>query len=216
MTSSPDAVLAWPLPRLAHPDPFRDAASASPDGTLELPDLAVGTGRSTPESATATATESAVARGYAEGVGEGEARAAEQLRPALETLLQVPRSLQSSAAEFARDRERNLYGLALAVAQKIIQREIAADPEVVRVLVARALEMLPLDTAVEVRLHPADLELLQAEIERLAPSGRLLAIRWVGDAALERGGFLIESPARIVDGRTDVALRALYERLAYD
>ena len=42
------------------------------------------------------------------------------------------------------------------------------------------------------------------------------AQHWVVDPSLEAGSFRLVSPERIIDGRVDVALRALYERLASD
>jgi flagellar biosynthesis/type III secretory pathway protein FliH len=65
----------------------------------------------------------------------------------------------------------------------------------------------------DVRLHPADLEALGSSLDHLTPQGRGLTLQWVPDPALERGSFVVESALRVVDGRTDVALRTLYERL---
>jgi flagellar biosynthesis/type III secretory pathway protein FliH len=81
-------------------------------------------------------------------------------------------------------------------------------------LVAHALDLLPADTSLEVRLHPDDLAALGDPLERVAPAGLSVSLRGVPDPALERGDFVIESPQRVIDGRTDTALRSLYERLA--
>jgi hypothetical protein len=45
------------------------------------------------------------------------------------------------------------------------------------------------------------------------PPGRGLTIQWNADPTLGRGDFVVESPQRVVDGRLDVALQALYERM---
>jgi len=45
------------------------------------------------------------------------------------------------------------------------------------------------------------------------PGGR--TVRWEADPALERGDIVVEGPQRLVDGRADVALRGIYERLAH-
>jgi len=212
MTSSPDAsAMVWTLPQFIPGWEAVPAPAPADEGPLALPDLAGGEGAA-PE---APAGEPA-AGADPDGLRDGEARARAALAPAIQALEGVHGALAAAAAEFARTREHDLWTLALAVARKLVQRELVADPAMVRDLVARALELLPLDTALEVRLHPADLELLGPERDRLTPSGRLLAIQWVADPALERGGFVIESPQRLVDGRADVALRALYERLTHE
>ena len=65
-------------------------------------------------------------------------------------------------------------------------------------------------------MHPADLEALVPAIEQLALEGRVPAVQWVGDPALSRGSFMVDSPTRVVDGRLDTALRQLYERIDHD
>ena len=39
-----------------------------------------------------------------------------------------------------------------------------------------------------------------------------VTLHWIVDAEIERAGFVVQSPQRLVDGRLDVALRTLYER----
>lgn len=160
-----------------------------------------------------TDAELAYRRGLEEGRALGSAAVRRELAPALHALARVGEVLDAERANFARARERNLEALALAVAGKLVQREVEADPALVRGLVDRALAMLPLDATLEVRLHPADLALVEAARaeQEGAPSER--AIAFIPDAALERGAFLLESPQRLVDGRFDVALRTLYDRL---
>ena len=131
----------------------------------------------------------------------------------MQALTQVAEAFEASRAGFERDRERDLTGLALAVARRIVLREVTADPAIVRSLVTRALELLPLDRSFEVRLNPEDLGVLGTDLEGAVPPGIAPMIQWAGDPALERGSFVIESPLRVVDGRSDVALRALYDRL---
>jgi len=73
--------------------------------------------------------------------------------------------------------------------------------------------LLPAGTPIEVRANPVDLTALGNHLDLREPDGRPLAIHWVADPAIERGSFTLASPERLVDGRTDVALRALYDRL---
>lgn len=142
----------------------------------------------------------------------GEARVAR----AVDLLGRAAAQLEAIAHEFEHDRERNVQSLAIAIARSIVQRELQADPALVGTLVRRALDLLPLDTTLEIRLHPDDLAALGGEAPRLLPEGRALAVQWVPDETLEPGSFVIESPQRLVDGRTDVALRQLYERLEHE
>lgn len=229
MTSSPDRFVAWAppdlltgatrgleSPRAINPSHAGPAAPADPGAPLAPsawapPDLA-GLGMAAVAAAT-TPEDEAFALGLADGLRQGEARASERLRPVLDTLHRLTAQIEASRARFEHDRASNLSGLALAVAHHVMQREMAADPSILSGLVSKALELMPANTPVEVRLHPADLAALAPELDAIAATGRPVALSWSSDATLPRGGFVLEGPQRIVDGRADSALRTLFERL---
>jgi flagellar assembly protein FliH len=220
MTSSPEPT-RWALPELAAPgsrsrDGLPAGAPTGIDGWQlpELPDARAD--QAAGPRPVPTEWDQAYDRGLAAGLTQGAARAEQRIRPAMEALAQATLALGEAQEEFARERVRDLECLALAVARKLIQRELKTDPALVRDLVARAIELLPLDHALELHLNPADLAALTPHAEALMPRGRALTLQWVPDPTLEPGSFLVESPLRIVDGRTDVALRTLYERLDHD
>lgn len=218
MRSSPEGLPVLPLPEL--PDAAGPWLPAAPwpgtgaAGELRLPELDAGprAGHAAP-TARRTEADEAYDRGFAEGLREGTARSEQRVRTALETLGRVGEYLHTAQSSFVRDRARDLHGLALAVARKLVQREVTADPALLRELVDRALELVPLEPRLEVRLHPDDLSVLLSGPAAADAESRSPAIQWLADPAIERGGFVVESPLRIVDGRTDFALRSLYERL---
>jgi len=153
-------------------------------------------------------------RGFDEGRLAGADEARVETAPAVAALGAAVARLHAAEGEFAREREKNLVALALAVAHKLVQQEIETRPEVLQALVARALELLPTGVPAEVRLHPADLEALASGVEALAVEGRAPEVTWVGDPGIARGSFFVDGPTRVVDGRIDIALRRIYERLA--
>jgi flagellar assembly protein FliH len=155
-------------------------------------------------------------RGFSEGREQGTAEGYEKMLPALETLRGLTEALEQTHADFRHDLERGLHALAIAVARQLIQREVTTDPSIVSDLIERALDLVPHDLMLEVRLNPTDLDVLQNRLDRLEVGGRPLNVQWIEDSSLERGSFLLETPLRVVDGRTDDALRALYERLGHD
>jgi flagellar assembly protein FliH len=209
MPEIPASSGSWAIPSA----PFGERA----DGVLDLPELDAGS-MADPDGSRSRRTEADEAhdRGFAEGLREGTTRAEQRVHVALETLGRVGEYLHTAQSAFVRDRARDLHGLALAVARKLVQREVTADPALLRELVDRALELVPLEPHLEVRLHPDDLAVLLGGPSAPEADGKGTAIKWLGDPAIERGGFLVESPLRIVDGRTDFALRSLYERLEYE
>lgn len=150
--------------------------------------------------------------GYAEGLRDGVHQSHDHMRPAVLALNGVVRALDARRAEILGDRQRDLQALALAVARRIVQREVEAEPALLSGWIARAIELLPHDLQVDVRLNPADLEALGALREQVVPAEAGVALHWIVDPEIERAGFVVQSPQRLVDGRIDVALRTLYER----
>lgn len=168
------------------------------------------------QSAQDLGEQEAYRRGREDATREERARADERCRTALQAVARAAAHLESIASEFSRDRERDLQAVALAVARSLVRRELSASPEILGELVTRAIELLPLDQTLEVRVHPDDMRTLGDNLDALVPPGRSVKLQWIADAAVDRGGFLVESPARIIDGRTDVALRVLYERFDHE
>lgn len=225
--SSLDQVLPWSPPDL---DPGCAGTPAARATSLPgLPRIAVASSPTTGWSPPALEArrpqpvrtlqndrERIFAEGFAEGRESGRSEGQGDVEPALRALDGVLVHLQAAESEFARERERNLVALAMVVARKLAMQEIEARPEVLQSLVGKALELIPAAVPSEVRMNPADLEALAPGIEKLALEGRAPAVQWVGDPSLSQGSFMVDSPARVVDGRIDSALRLLYERLERD
>jgi len=217
MTSSNDAALWQPWSPAAAVDAEPAAVARPPapdDGASWLPALPADGGIE--DAKRRQVEDEAYRRGQADALRAERERIDARCATALHAVGRVTEHLESIAEQFARDRESDLQAVAIAIARHLVQRELTMDPLRVGELLRQALELLPRDHAFEVRLHPDDLETLGESLARLEPEGRQVKLFWLSDLAIERGGFLIESPQRVVDGRTDVALRALYERLDHE
>ena len=188
------------------PEPLRFASWPVPEFRLvAAPSAPAPVGPSTEELA--------YARGMADGHREAAAESERRLGGVCEALAGAAATLEADRAAHTRRAEDSVYTLATAMAHQLVQREIATDPSIVRDLVRRALDVLPIDGALEVRLHPEDLAALGPDRDLFAPGGRRLDLHWVAEPSLQRGGFVIESPHRVIDGRLDQVLEAMYVRL---
>lgn len=188
----------WPLPELPGAAPRAAAPEGPPPPTQE--ELALA---------------DAYAAGRADGEAEATARAAREVGAALEALAGAAQALEAVRAAFVSEVEEQVAALAVAVGAQLLQREVAADPTVVRDLVRQAVALLPVEGMLEIRLHPDDLAALAGQLELQAAGGRALEAHWVPDATLERGSYRIETAQRVVDGRVEPVLQALYERLRH-
>lgn len=207
-----------------------DFASWSPDAEPQsptpqspeaytLPPIGPPGDASPGESAGRVGQDDALQATYAQGLVEGRRQGADEERQRLATPLAalegLAQSFDAARGELLHDQERNLYGLAVALARHLTHRAIAVDPSIVRELVQEALKLLPRATTTEVRMNPDDLALIKNRLPASQPADSM-QIHWVADETLDRGSFLMEAPNRIIDGRTDVALRRLYEQLSYE
>jgi type III secretion protein L len=143
------------------------------------------------------------------------ARAAEAGRA--EGLARAAAALASVAA--ARDRrlagaEREIAALAIDVARKVLGRELALDPGAVADLAAQAIAAARDRREVVLRVNPADAEVIRAAEGRLAAVlTRAPGLQVREDAAVERGGAIVETEAGRVDARVETQLAALARAL---
>lgn len=152
--------------------------------------------------------------GYQGGHEAGLAQARAELAPVEDALARLVDQLQQEMALIRPRAEANLYALGVAIARWLLQREITENRTAVEPLIRRAVQLLPAGSPVEIHAGPSDVEALGNHMRLAEADGRPLQVHWVVDPELEPGSFRLISPERIVDGRVDVALRALYERLA--
>jgi type III secretion protein L len=106
--------------------------------------------------------------------------------------------------------EREIAAVGLEVARKLVGSELAARPEAVVEVARRALEPVRTRREVLVRVNPADAPRLRAEQPRLGAlleRARGLSLR--EDAAVSRGGVVVETEAGRVDARVEAQLALL-------
>jgi len=203
-------------PELPVPLPWATRESPGPAADWGPPELASAWVGDPTASPMVDPVSAAYARGVEAGFVEGRARAEQELGPLRDGLATLAQQLEGEVLTVRRIAGQNLTALALVVARWLFQREVALDPTVVEALVRRAVALLPAGVPIEIQVSPGDLESLGSQFELSEPDGRSIAVHWVPDPALDRGSFRLSSPERLVDGRADLALRSLYERLAIE
>jgi len=175
------------------------------------------------EQAKRAGFEGGKAEGLALGREEGRKAGVEQglaeARAATETLGKalgaVVGEVSSRRESLVRQAERDLLGLAVAVAGRIVRRELQADTGAVARAVAEAASLAAERSRVVIRVNPADLEALGAAHQDLP---RLFAeiqeVRVVGDETVERGGCRLITESGEVDMRVATQLERIGRLLA--
>lgn len=141
--------------------------------------------------------------GRAEGERAGAASATSALQPLLDRMAATIAELGSYRARFRRESEPELLRLALAVAQKILKRELTVDPHSLLGILKAALETINKAEVLCVSAAPEDAPLLSG---RLAGMGLPDAVEVKPDRMLERGSLLIETRRGQIDAGVQTQL----------
>lgn len=150
-------------------------------------------------------------KGFAEGQVRGEAAGLEQARGAIagaaEQASQIMALARRQADEAFAGAERQVVELALAVASKVLAREVAENPTVILPIVKAALEKVQDQEQITIRVNPECYELvLAARSELQAGLARAASVAVLADAALKGGDCIVETPYGTVDARIDTQL----------
>ena len=153
-------------------------------------------------------TKEAMARGYADGRAEGLRAASEQCKEYLDRIADLARHAKVDRDALVQCAEHELAALALAIAEKVIRREVSCDPALVLSIAQAALEKAVPGGPVRILVHPDDAELLRSSWPEMRGAA-LFSQDWevVGDEKIERGGCVIETRGGSVDARITTQLR---------
>ncbi len=161
------------------------------------------------------AQQDGVRQGHAEGRKEAEAEFNKQLE---QRISKIEERLAATLDRIDRQRkkvvvsaEAQVTNLAMAVARKIIAREIEENKEIVLGVVRRALAQLSDREHLTIRVSPQDIQTANGKKELWSTvADRLEDVTVRADPGIEPGGCIIESASGVADARIDVQFEELY------
>jgi flagellar assembly protein FliH len=174
------------------PKPLRDVRSAGAS--------AAGTAATGPSA-------DALQASYERGRHDGEKALGEQLvrqRTETQELLNgAVASIRNAVPKVIHESESLMISLALEVAQKLVA-EMPISVQMVEAAVRDALAQVEGTAKFTIRLHPADLELLQKASSPILTNGEgTEEIRFLGSPEVTRGGCLVQTQFGTVDARRE-------------
>jgi flagellar assembly protein FliH len=156
-----------------------------------------------------------VREAHAAGVREGEAagrqRAAAELQAVIDRLGQSIGEIGGLRARLRAEAEADLVRLALAIARRVIRREIGIDPEALHGLVLGALEKLSGQEISRARVHPSHAALV-TECLRQNSAGDKVQV--IADASREPGTVIFETQRGNLDASVESQLQEIERGLA--
>lgn len=144
---------------------------------------------------------------------EGERALGEQLLQQRNEVRQifegVIASLQKSVQQVTHDSEQHLVTLALEIARKLVG-DLPVSTEMVETAVREAIAQVEEATELHVRLHPADLEMLQrADSNLLRTPADGTTVRFHSSTDVTRGGCLVQTRFGVLDARRETRFELL-------
>ncbi len=162
-----------------------------------------------------------LSEGYTQGFAAGEhlgktvkeAEIAEYHKTA-RLLLQLVADLQQLTETIANEAENNVLTLSIAVARRIVQKEISQDTAILLGFVTEGLKGLgPAETAF-IRVHPNDFELLSRKSQDILQAVEgVRCLNFEQDPSLSPYDAIVESRERNIDVRPDSQITMIARRL---
>lgn len=150
---------------------------------------------------------------YEEGFRKGRDHEHQQISQLVGALKRIVSALEAKKETMVEQIEREITKIVIAVARKIVRKEIDQDPDVVVRVAREALERVMDAQSITVRVNPLDWEKLkeiQPELLSLS-SGQSLHIE--KDKTIERGGSIVETGNGIIDARIEQQIESLSQAL---
>jgi flagellar assembly protein FliH len=184
--TGPEAVVT-PAPRV----PNRPAASAAAQPADDQAAL---------DARLAALERDAFSKGFAQGERAGGEAAAQRAEAMLRRLTETLEELTTLRQQMIHETERQMVQLALAIARRVVHREVSIDHDLLIAMARVALDRLGESAQVTVRLSPEDFEATSA-VRSAQWTGSHVTV--VADARVGRGGCRVESEFGAMDAGVD-------------
>jgi flagellar assembly protein FliH len=159
--------------------------------------------------------EQRVAEARATGLREGEAaahvRATAEAQPAIERLARSIEDLAQIRARLRKQAEADTIKLSLAIARRVLRRELAMDADAMRGLVMAALEKLQAQEICRVRANPSHVAAIAAALRQGVSDAK---VEVIPDGSLQPGGVVFETNQGNLDASVDSQLQEIERGLA--
>lgn len=164
---------------------------------FSIPDAAGGSGSPNGNA------QSAYQQGFQEGKAAGHQELAPQVQAMHGRLARTIEELTGLRPRLRHEAESDVVALALAIARRILHRELTVDPDALLGLVKAGFEKIELSEVHRVRVSRQDAPLIQQHLENMGLPHR---VEVVGDPALERGAALLDSSHGTLDASIETQL----------
>jgi len=144
-------------------------------------------------------------RGFSEGRNMGHEQAVAEIAPMMERLSRSLADLATVRTHVRKTAESDLLKLAIAVARRVIHRELTLDPGSIEGLIRVALEKLESRELCRVRVHPDQEPIIRTLLARFSAA----PVELIPDGTLQSGDVLFETAHGTLDGSIEAQLQEI-------
>jgi flagellar assembly protein FliH len=144
-------------------------------------------------------------RGFSEGRNVGYSQAAAELQPVMDRLTRSLSELANTRTRVRKAAESDLLKLAIAVARRVLHRELTLDPGSIEGLIRVALEKLESRDLCRVRVHPDQEPVIRTLLGRFSAG----SVELIPDATLQCGDVMFETSHGTLDGSIEAQLQEI-------
>jgi flagellar assembly protein FliH len=152
---------------------------------------------------------------YQQGVQEGQASVRQELAAQLEAMnVRMARAIEEMSGmrqRFRQEAEEDVVKLALAIARRVLHRELTVAPDALLGLVKAALEKIEAREVHTVRIRPEDAPMVKQFLGKMGLPQR---VDVVSDPGLERGAAIFDSSRGALDASVETQLAEIERGLA--
>lgn len=153
----------------------------------------------------------AVQRAYQEGEAAARASLADSTKAANAELLRTVAGLAQMRSTIFREAQADLLRLSIAIARRILHRELLVSPDILQSIVSVVLEKLDRQEVHRVRVHPAMAARLDQDLKHLSNQR---PIHVEGDPTLAPGACVFETGRGNLDASIESQLTEIERGLA--
>jgi len=149
-------------------------------------------------------------KSFAEGEKTGLDEGHESVSKALEDLEIFTNKLIENEKNFIRNAEKHVVTLAIAVARRILGREVRSDQDIVIYSVREALRQVADKASILIKVNPEDFQNIIAHRRELQQMDKNFSeLDFLEDEKISTGGCVVQTRSGMIDGRLDSQLEEI-------
>ena len=150
---------------------------------------------------------------YRSGFEDGKEMIKEEEEKVVQLFLNLIEELKKQREEYLKSVEKEMLGLSLEIASKVIQQKIERDEKIILKNLKHALKHLLDKGRIIIRLNPADLEIVSKHSKEIKSAEGLKELILEEDSKIARGGCLIHSELGHIDAQIETQLEMIGKAL---